>query len=74
MIILDKNLFDYSAIFIGGGNTFKLLKGIKDSCAFDKIKEELLEKQFSKEIKESTMINIKVATDLYNAYYYEIEK
>ena len=30
---------DYSAIFIGGGNTFKLLKGIKDSGAFDKIKE-----------------------------------
>lgn len=37
--LASKNYFDYSAIFIGGGNTFKLLKGIKDSGAFDKIKE-----------------------------------
>ena len=36
--ILDKNLFDYSAIFIGGGNTYKLLKELKDSGAFEKIK------------------------------------
>lgn len=33
-----KNLDDYSAIFIGGGNTFKLLKDIKDSGAYEKIK------------------------------------
>ena len=37
--LASKNYYDYSAIFIGGGNTFKLLKGIKDSGAFDKIKE-----------------------------------
>ena len=30
---------NYSAIFIGGGNTFKLLKGLKDSGAFNKIKD-----------------------------------
>lgn len=37
--LASKNYYDYSAIFIGGGNTFKLLKGIKDSGAFEKIKE-----------------------------------
>lgn len=37
--LADKNYYDYCAIFIGGGNTFKLLKGIKDSEAFEKIKE-----------------------------------
>ena len=30
---------NYSAIFIGGGNTFKLLKGIKDRGAFSKLKD-----------------------------------
>ena len=34
----SKNYFDYCAIFIGGGNTFKLLKGIKDSGAFEKLR------------------------------------
>lgn len=33
-----KNYYNYSAIFIGGGNTYKLLKGIKESGAFKKIK------------------------------------
>ena len=33
----SKNFDDYSAIFIGGGNTFKLLKGIKDNNIFNKI-------------------------------------
>ena len=37
--ILDKNLDDYAAIFIGGGNTYKLLKRLKDSGVFDRIKK-----------------------------------
>lgn len=37
LINIDFN--NFSAIFIGGGNTFKLLKGLKDSGAFEKIKE-----------------------------------
>ena len=37
--LANKDYSNYSAIFIGGGNTFKLLKGIKDSGAFYKIKE-----------------------------------
>lgn len=37
--ILEKNLSDYSAIFIGGGNTFKLLNDLKISGAFEKIRE-----------------------------------
>lgn len=37
--LADKNLDEYSAIFIGGGNTYKLLKGLKESGAFDKIQE-----------------------------------
>lgn len=35
--LANKNYNDYCAIFIGGGNTYKLLKGIKDSGSFDKI-------------------------------------
>ena len=34
----NKNLENYSALFIGGGNTFKLLKDLKDSGSFEKIK------------------------------------
>lgn len=37
--LAGRNYNDYSAIFIGGGNTYKLLKGIKESGAFEKIKE-----------------------------------
>lgn len=36
--LASKNYENYSAIFIGGGNTYKLLKGIKESGAFEKIK------------------------------------
>lgn len=36
--IIRKELMDYSAIFIGGGNTFKLLYELKASGAFDQIK------------------------------------
>lgn len=40
--LASKNMDDYSAIFIGGGNTYKLLKGLKESGAFDKIKEYVI--------------------------------
>lgn len=36
--ITDKDLSQYCAIFIGGGNTFKLLYELKISGAFEKIK------------------------------------
>jgi len=39
--LANKNLTDYSAMFIGGGNTYKLLKDLKDSNAFEKISEYL---------------------------------
>lgn len=37
--LAQKDYDNYCALFIGGGNTYKLLKGIKDSDAFEKIKE-----------------------------------
>lgn len=37
--LASKKLNEYSAIFIGGGNTYKLLKGLKESGSFDKIQE-----------------------------------
>lgn len=33
------NFDNYSSIFIGGGNTYKLLKGIKENGIFEKIKD-----------------------------------
>ena len=39
--LVAKNLNDFSVIFIGGGNTFKLLSDLKISGAFEKIKEYL---------------------------------
>ena len=32
-----KELSNYAALFIGGGNTYKLLKGLKENNSFDKI-------------------------------------
>ena len=32
--ILNRNMVDYTAVFIGGGNTYKLLKELKDTGAF----------------------------------------
>lgn len=39
--IREHNLSDYAAIFIGGGNTYHLLQRLKDSGAFQQIKEYL---------------------------------
>lgn len=39
--LASKELNCYSAIFIGGGNTYKLLKGLKESGAFKKIQDYL---------------------------------
>lgn len=41
--LLDKNLTDYACLYIGGGNTYKLLNELKISGAFEKIKTYLLE-------------------------------
>ncbi len=37
--LASKDLHQYSALFVGGGNTYKLLSGLKQSGAFQKIKE-----------------------------------
>ena len=37
--LASRNLQDYSALFIGGGNTYKLLLGLKESGAFKNIRE-----------------------------------
>lgn len=37
--LANKDYTNYCAIFIGGGNTFKLLKGLKDSESFIKLSE-----------------------------------
>lgn len=40
--IVSKNLSDYACIYIGGGNTYKLLNILKSSGAFEKIKNYLI--------------------------------
>lgn len=37
--LTEKDYSKYCALFIGGGNTYKLLKGIKDSGVFEKIEK-----------------------------------
>lgn len=39
--LAQKDYNNYCALFIGGGNTYKLLKGLKESGSFEKIKEFL---------------------------------
>jgi len=39
--LAEKDFTDYSFLFIGGGNTFKLLRDIKVSGAFEKIRKYL---------------------------------
>ena len=41
--LLNKNFKDYAFIYIGGGNTYKLLNDLKVSGAFEKIKNYLIE-------------------------------
>ena len=41
--LMNKNFTDYSCIYIGGGNTYKLLNDLKSSGVFDKIKKYLIE-------------------------------
>jgi len=41
--LMSKNLIDYACIYIGGGNTYKLLNDLKISGAFEKIQKYLLE-------------------------------
>ena len=41
--LMSKNFTDYACIYIGGGNTYKLLNDLKIGGAFDKIKRYLLE-------------------------------
>lgn len=39
--LMNKNFTDYACLYIGGGNTYKLLNDLKVSGAFDKIKKYL---------------------------------
>lgn len=39
--LMNKNFTDYACLYIGGGNTYKLLNDLKISGAFDKIKKYL---------------------------------
>ena len=39
--LAEKNFSDYSVVFIGGGNTYKLLKELKESGSFEKLRTYL---------------------------------
>lgn len=39
--LAEKNYSDYACLFIGGGNTYKLLKGLRESGSYSKIEEYL---------------------------------
>lgn len=41
--LYNKNYAEYACIYIGGGNTYKLLNDLKTSGCFDKIKKYLVE-------------------------------
>lgn len=41
--LMNKNFTDYACLYIGGGNTYKLLNDLKVSGAFDKIKKYLID-------------------------------
>jgi len=41
--LMGKNFKEYACLYIGGGNTYKLLNDLKISGAFDKIKKYLIE-------------------------------
>ena len=43
--LASRNLEDYSFVFIGGGNTYKLLNDLKSSGAFSKLKEYIENKE-----------------------------
>ncbi len=40
--LMSRSFSDYACLYIGGGNTFRLLKILKDSGAFEKIREYLV--------------------------------
>ena len=41
--LMDRDFRDYACLYIGGGNTYKLLNDLKTSGAFDKIRKYLTE-------------------------------
>lgn len=41
--LMSRNFTDYAALYIGGGNTYKLLRDLKESGAFGKIRKYLAE-------------------------------
>ena len=41
--LMSRNFPDYAALYIGGGNTYKLLRDLKESGAFGKIRKYLTE-------------------------------